>query len=113
MGNEADGKRLVGKKWVPGRALLETEELVFRGDARCKIPFHDIKTVRGTGSRLEVSTAAESYVFDLDADAAAWAHKIQNPKGRIEKLGIKPGMQVGLYCISDERFREELVAKGV
>lgn len=113
MGVEAEAKRLVGKAWILGRALLETDELIFRGEAGCKIPYRDIRTLQGNGGRLEVMTATEAFVFELEADAAAWVRKIQNPKGRLEKLGIKPGMQVALYCMSDEGFRAELEEAGV
>jgi hypothetical protein len=113
MGAEAEGKRKVDGKWVSGRALLETDDLIFRGEARCKIPFKDIKGLKAKGKRLEVTTAAEVFVFEIEADAEAWVKKIQNPKGRLEKLGVKPGMQIGLLCMSDERFREELEQIGV
>ena len=113
MGAEATGKRLVGNQWVAGRALLETDEFVFRGDARCKVPFRDITSIKANGTRLAITTAKETFVFDLEADVSAWAAKIQNPKGRLEKLGVMSGQQVALVCMSDETFRTELEDAGV
>lgn len=113
MGAEAVAKRLMGKSWIPGRALLETDDLIFRGDARCKVPYRDITKITAKGHRLEVATNMETFVFELEADAEAWAKKIQNPKGRLEKLGVKPGSKVALLCMSDETFRTELDKAGV
>lgn len=113
MGAEAVAKRLVGKSWVQGRALLETDELVFRGDARCRVPLGAISKVVARGRRLEIQAKGETFVFELEADAEAWAKKIQNPKGRLEKLGVRSGLQVALFCMSDESFRAELEAAGV
>lgn len=113
MGAEAVAKRLVGKSWIPGRAFLETDELIFRGEARCRVPYQEITKIKAKGSRLEVATMKETFVFELEADAEAWVKKIQNPKGRLEKLGVKPGVKVALLCMSDETFRTELESVGV
>ena len=39
MGNEARCKVRFGKQESEGKALLETSEVLFRGDFRLKIPF--------------------------------------------------------------------------
>ena len=45
MGNEVTCKIQFGKQQSEGKALLETSEILFRGDFRLKIPFSTIKSV--------------------------------------------------------------------
>jgi hypothetical protein len=49
--------------------------------------------------------------FELGPDAEKWAGKIRNPKGLLDKLGVKPGMKVSLLGIDDEGFREQIAAR--
>jgi hypothetical protein len=44
MGNEASCKVRFNKRESQGKALLETSEILFRGDFRLKIPFSTIKS---------------------------------------------------------------------
>jgi hypothetical protein len=47
-------------------------------------------------------------VFELGPDAEKWAHKILNPKSRMEKLGIKQGAKVTVIGKLDPDFQAEL-----
>ena len=50
MGNEAFCKVRVGKQESEGKALLETSEILFRGDFRLKIPLSTVKSAKaGSG----------------------------------------------------------------
>src|SRR5713226_3342892 len=79
-----------------GRALLETSEILFRGEFRLKIPFATIKSAKAVEGELRLRTADGLAVFHLGGAAEKWRDKILDPKSRIEKLGVKPGGKVSL-----------------
>jgi len=111
MGTELNCQVRFGKQESQGKALLETSEIIFRGDFRLKIPFATIQSVKVVGNELQVQTAEEVVIFELGAATAAkWREKILHPKSRIEKLGIKPGTRVSLIGFEqqDEEFIREL-----
>jgi hypothetical protein len=60
-----------GKKVNTGKALLESEELLFRGsDLRLKIPFRQMSSVAAKDGWLRVSFAARAAAFELSGQAA-------------------------------------------
>lgn len=93
-----------------GKALLETNEILFRGDFRLNIPLSSLKSVVAQGSELHLKWPQGSAVFELDGHAEKWAHKILHPKSTAEKLGIKPELVVSALAISDTKFVEDLRA---
>lgn len=98
-----------GGKIVTGRALLETSELIFRSDAlRLKIPFAEMKSVKAVEGELRVQSADGAVVFELGPCAEKWAHKILNPKSRMEKLGVKQGTKVTVIGKMESEFEAEL-----
>jgi hypothetical protein len=108
MGNEAKCIVRFDKQRSEGKALLETSEVLFRGDFRLKIPFSSIKSARAVDGELRVQTPEGLAVFELGAAAAKWCDKILHPKSRLEKLGVKPGAKVSLLGDFDEGFLQEL-----
>jgi hypothetical protein len=108
MGSEANCKVRFGKQESEGKALLETSEILFRGEFRLKIPFSTIKSVKAAGGELRVQTAEGLAVFHLGPAAEKWRDKILHPKSRIEKLGVKPGARVSLLGQFDAEFLREL-----
>src|SRR5438445_10454374 len=110
MGNEVTCKIQFGKQQSEGKALLETSEILFRGDFRLKIPFSTIKTAKAVDGELRLQTAEGLAVFHLGAAAEKWRDKILHPKSRIEKLGVKPSAKVSLLGPFDEEFLAELSA---
>ena len=76
--------------------MLETSEILFRGETRLKIPFPEITKVRVRDGELHVQTKEGLAVFALGKQAETWLEKIPNPKTLIEKLGVKPGEAVSL-----------------
>jgi hypothetical protein len=108
MGNEASCKVRFGKQESQGKALLETSEILFRGDFRLKIPFSTIQSVKAVDGELRLQTAEGLAVFQLGATAEKWRDKILHPRSRIEKLGVKPGAKVSLLSDFDREFLDEL-----
>ena len=108
MGRETICVVQLGKQESKGKALLETSEILFRGDFRLKIPFAEIKSVKAANGELCVQTAEGLAIFELGADAEKWLEKILHPKSRIEKLGVKPGAKVSLIGEFDSEFLREV-----
>jgi hypothetical protein len=108
MGNELKCRAQFGKEVSEGKALLETSEVLFRGEFRLKIPFASIKSVRAVDGELRLRTADGLAVFEIGPAAEKWREKILHPKTRIEKIGVKPGAKVSLLGKFGADFFDEL-----
>ena len=111
MGNEMKCRVRSGKQAGEGKALLETSEIIFRGDFRLKIPFAAIRSAKAVKGELQLRTTDGLTVFELAAGTAEkWCEKILHPKTRIEKLGVKAGARVALigFGKGNEEFLKEL-----
>jgi hypothetical protein len=109
VGNEINCAVRIGKKRSEGKVLLETSEIIFRGDTPLKIPFAKMKSVKSLNGDLLVRVADEVIAFEVGEKAATkWCEKILHPKSRIEKLGVKRDAQVCLFGEFDEEFVREL-----
>lgn len=109
MGNEANCVMKTAGKKVKGRALLETSELIFRGESlRLKIPFSEMKSVKSADGELRIQASDGVHSFEIGPYAEKWAHKILHPKTRMEKLGVKPGAKVTVIGKLDPEFEAEL-----
>jgi hypothetical protein len=109
MGNSRSTRLTTGGRTYEGEALLETTELIFRGERRFVIPFAGIRSMEVRDGRLTIN---DDVVLDLGGDAVKWADRIRNPKSVIQKLGIKPGQQVALVHLDDPSFAADLEAAG-
>jgi hypothetical protein len=119
MGLEAEGSVRVGRKASAGKALLEGETLLFRGDLALQIPFDEIREVTVAGGTLVVRTADTEAHFDLGAHVAErWLRLIKEPKGLFEKLEVGPQSRVAAVDVTDSLFltalreRTQSVAEG-
>src|SRR5580658_2170093 len=108
MGSELKCTVRFGKETSEGKALLETSEVLFRGEFRLQIPFASIKSVKAVDGELRLQTADGLAVFELGPAAEKWREKILHPKSRIEKIGMKPGAKVSLLGRFDAEFLAEL-----
>ena len=111
MGRELLCSVRTGGKTAHGKALLETSEILFRGDLRLKIPFASLKSVLARDGELHLKWSNGSAAFALGEQAEKWAHKILHPKSTEEKLGIKPGLVVSAIAMGDGDFVDDLRAK--
>src|SRR5262244_2488072 len=104
MGQELECRMQYRKRRLAGKAYLETDYLLFRGDERVKIALKDLKSVKAAAGML---------VLDFDGGPAKLelgkaAEKILHPPSRADKLGIKPGLAVRLMGEFEPAFLEEL-----
>ena len=97
-----DGKRSIGN------ALLESDQLIFRGDYRITVPFKAIKRLSEAAGKLSVESDHGLLVLDLGKEARKWKDKITKPKSLLEKLGIKNGIKLIVRNVDDPGFLKEL-----
>ncbi|HXJ07362.1 MAG TPA: hypothetical protein VNH65_19845 [Candidatus Acidoferrum sp.] len=108
MGSELKCRVRFEKEVSDGKALLETNEILFRGGFRLKIPFASIKSAKSADGELRLQTADGLAVFVLGSAAEKWREKILHPKSRIEKLGVKAGARVSMVGNFEAELFEEL-----
>lgn len=116
MGQEALCDVVLNGQKGQARALLESDTVILRGALRAQIPFKQLlhasvhegnlslrwqKPASGTSDALVVQ---EATLF-LGAQADQWLSRIQHPKSRLDKLGVKAGMRVGLLGTDDALFQ--------
>jgi hypothetical protein len=94
-----------------GKALLETDYLLFRGTFRLKIPHKAITKLDAQHGTLRVTFSDGIAIFELGASATTWAEKIKNPRSLLDKLGVKHGMRVAVLGVDDEKFTEQLAQR--
>ncbi len=113
MGAEAKCTATISGKKAVGKALLETDELIFRGeDVRLKIPYTSVSSIDVKDGVLHVAWLSGIASFDLGPSAVKWADRIRNPPSRIDKLDVKPGHVVLFVGIRDATLREEIETRG-
>jgi hypothetical protein len=116
MGYDAACTMTVDGRKSRGTAWLEHKELVFRGPTRLAIPLTSITSATARGGTLCVvyssGSGARRADFAIGDAAAKWADRITNPRSRLDKLGVKPGMSVAILGVRDDAFAGEVEAKG-
>jgi hypothetical protein len=108
MGQELECRMRLGKRSLEGKAYLETDFLLFRGDERVKVLFKDLKSVSAKAGVLRLEFEGGPAELELGKVADKWADKILNPPSRADKLGVKPGTAVRLVGDFDADFLDEL-----
>jgi hypothetical protein len=112
VGAEARTTLKIGRQSYEGTALLEADELRFRGDTRMRIALRDVSAVSAKDGTLRVEHANGVACFVLGDAAEAWAEKIRSPRTLADKLGVKRGMQVAVIDVDDRGILDDLEAKG-
>ena len=111
MGREARCTVRYGRQTSAGKALLETSEILFRGEFRLKIPFGRIESVRVVGDDLVLKTLDGTAWFALGPAAAKWAAAILNPRSMLDKLGVKAGMVISVVGAVDAGLARDARAR--
>ena len=105
MGLEAEATVRVGRRSSAGRALLEGESLIFRGDFTLTIAFEAMRDVAVDGAALVVKTDDQEARFELGPIVAErWLRLIKEPKGLFEKLEVKSDSRVAVVDVTDSLF---------
>ena len=117
MGQQIETRALVGARVRQGRAMLESDFLLFRASGaneqapRVKVLFRDIRSLKAGDGWLRIRHAGGMLDLELGPRAEQWAEKIRSPRSRMQKLGVADGARVSLAGPVDEEFREELGAQ--
>ena len=109
MGKDAQVRAVLAEGEDEGRLQYEPPRLLFRGRVRRAFDGDALKGVRAEGADLVIADGSR---FTLSEKAAAsWADAILNPKGRLDKLGVKLGQRVAVHNLQDDAFTAELTAR--
>ena len=124
MGAEARCRARFGGATHDGKALLETDELLFRGDAppapagatrakgpRLAIPLAAIREATVVDDDLRIRWDGGDAAFALGAAAPRWAERIRHPRSLLDKLDVKSGHTVSVVHLDDGPFIAELRAR--
>src|SRR6202050_5471874 len=110
MGAEIKCRVIFGGQTSDGKALLETNEIIFRGDFKLKILLKEIKKLKASKDELRILFPKGEAIFVLGAQTAKWAQQILNPKSVIEKIGVRNGVKAVVLHVNDKDFLEKLGA---
>jgi hypothetical protein len=112
VGYEAACTLRLGRETSSGKAVLEQNDLIFRGSTRLAIPLKEIASAVARDGALTVRFGKTTAVFEIGSVAARWADRITNPPSRLDKLGVKPGMRVVMAGTAHVDLIEEIKARG-
>jgi hypothetical protein len=110
MGKEARCTASFDGRTSEGTALLETDELRFRGrgEVRLRIPRAEMRDVVAHDGTLTLRFGGAAVSFTLGPAAARWADDIAHPRSVLDKLGVKPAMRVAMLGIRDADFHAQV-----
>jgi hypothetical protein len=106
VGKEAE----VEARWpdgtvVAGRLQYEPPKLIFRGPERRVYSGSLLAGIQAHGRELVLAGGER---FQLPTPAQSWVEAILNPKGRLDKLGVKGGLRIDIVNLDDPDFTAEL-----
>jgi len=119
MGREATGTVRTADAQGKAKVLLETDELIFRGEVRAKVPFRALTVIEPGPDGLRLVWPDGEATVDLaEVEAARWADRIRNPPSLLDKLGVKDGTKVVVLdpdhdAFADGAFTDELGGRAV
>lgn len=113
MGREARANVTWKGEESSGPAYLETDEVVFRGAFRLRIPLKAVTKAQARDGVLALRWADGEATFDFadGPEAEAWAKRITEPKPLLDKMNVKPGAKVVLLGVRDEDFLADLAER--
>jgi hypothetical protein len=113
MGREARcGARFEGRS-IEGRAQLETDYVLFRGDdVRVKVPFAEVSTAEAHDGWLRLVWGHETLELELGTQADTWVERIVKPRTLLDKLGVKAGHLISVIGLDDPSLIEQLEERG-
>jgi hypothetical protein len=108
MGQEQNCRMQHQGRTLAGKAYLEGDHILFRGEERLKIAIKHLQSVTAQAGILHLDFPGGPASLELGAAAEKWVQKILHPPSRADKLGIKPGLTVRLAGQFDRGFLGEL-----
>ncbi len=95
------------------KVLLETDELIVRGEARIRIPRASIQRVAVRAGVLTVGAPSATVSLSLGPETAdKWRKKLtEPPKALIDKLGVRSGVRVWAVGDIDETLMMQVAER--
>lgn len=108
MGREANCICDWGGETARVKALVESPELILRGEIRRRLPFSELRHVRAEGGTLRFKFDGDAVALKLGAATAEkWAKAILTPPPSLaKKLGITPASAVWVIGTVDDTALE-------
>lgn len=110
MGRETTTTVKTSTATATAKVLLETSEVICRGELKRKFPFAAMKNLKSLDGWLKFKCDGEEVSIHLHESADAWLKRIKNPPSRVAKLRVKAGDSVLLLGSVDEDVNLELIA---
>jgi len=101
------------------RVLLETDELIFRGEVKGRVPFTALTRIEPGPDGLGLAWPGGEATVDLsEREAGQWADRIAHPPTLLDKLGVTDGTRVAVVdpdhlLDGDGAFAAELAGRAV
>jgi hypothetical protein len=109
MGREARCRVRAAGREAEARVLLETDELIVRGDLKLRLPFAALTRVEARGDTLVLDGPEGPVEIHVGAkEAERWAARIRNPPTLRQRLGLADDATVALLGPPDEALRDAL-----
>ena len=92
--------------------LLETDELIVRGEARVRVPRSSIKKIATRSGVLTITAPPNVVALTLGDQAEKWKKKLEEPPKRlIDKLDVKPDAKVWMLDVSDSTLAAQVAER--
>ena len=111
LGQEVECTAHWNGKISVGKAHLDTDHVLFRGEFRVKVPFDEVREVRSADGHLLLKTDTTEISLEIGRKSDRWLDAIRNPKSLIDKLEVKRGGRAAVLCVDDARFHGELATR--
>ncbi len=113
MGREVVCSGIFNGSSSEGKAQLETDFVLWRGNERAKVPFASLASVEVRDGWLHLKGSQGTLELHLESpEAERWAQAILHPKSIVDKMGLKAEMRVSLLGIDDPDFLRLMAAVG-
>ena len=110
MGKEATVTATFADGAEEGRLQFEPPKLIFKGAERRVFEGEALEGVAAEGADLVLADGSR---FTLTARTVkGWVEAIANPKGRMDKIGVKAGMRAAVMGVKDPTLSAELAGHG-
>lgn len=110
MGREAHVRAVLADGPDEGKLQLELPKLIFRSAQRRVFEGAALTGANAVGGDLVLPDGSR---FELgEKQAPAWAKAINEPKSRMDKLGVKSGDRIAVIGVEDPTFTAELAERG-
>ncbi|NJM84680.1 MAG: hypothetical protein HC844_21605 [Tabrizicola sp.] len=114
MGQEAEGALRFRGAEGAGRILVESAEVILRGEIRARVPRAAVHGVRVEGDDLVLETAEGPLVATIGETRAAALQQalLKPPRSLAQKLGIDASVRAGcLWPVTDPVLQEALAGR--